>query len=160
MNDINTPKGMRDIGHKPFLLRKATAAGKIYLNQKSLDAIINKTSDKGDVLENAKLAAIHTAKLTPQIIFMAHPITLNSVKTAFKIEKDHVVCEVSVEAIERTGVELEALSGVMGALLAILDLSKKYEKDENGQYPITRIEDVKVLNKTKEVINPGLERTQ
>ena len=59
-----------------------------------------------------------------------------------------------VTAIEKTGVELEAISGVMGALMAIFDLSKRYEKDENGQYLQARIDGIRVLHKIKKELQP------
>jgi cyclic pyranopterin phosphate synthase len=80
---------------------------------------------------------------------MAHPIAINGVKVDFSVEDTKITCQVTVIAIERTGVELEAISGVMGALMAIFDLSKRYEKDDNGQYPIAKIDEIKVISKTK-----------
>ena len=142
-------KGMIDISTKEPMLRIATAEGSIHLGDKSIESIKNKTNPKGDVLENAKLAAIQMVKLTPQYIFMAHPIAINAVKVDFVITENKIKCQVDVTAIERTGVELEAVSGVMGALMAIFDLSKRYEKDENGQYPQAMIGEIRVLHKIK-----------
>lgn len=144
---------MIDISKKDPMLRIATAEGTVHLNGESIDSIKNKSNPKGDVLENAKLAAIQMVKLTPQYIFMAHPIAINGVKVNFEILENKIVCQVEVTAIERTGVELEAISGVMGALMAIFDLSKRYEKDEMGQYPIAKIDDIRVINKTKKELN-------
>jgi cyclic pyranopterin phosphate synthase len=145
---------MIDISEKKPMLRIATAEGTIFLKSKSIDAIQHNTNPKGDVLENAKLAAIQSVKLTPQYIFMAHPININAVKVNFEISSNTIVCQVTVTAIERTGVELEAMSGVMGALMAIFDLSKRYEKNEEGQYPVSKIENVHVVNKIKREVEP------
>ena len=142
-------KGMIDISAKEPMLRIATAEGFIHLGDKSIESIKNGTNPKGDVLENAKLAAIQMVKLTPQYIFMAHPIAINGVKVDFDIIENKIKCHVKVTAIERTGVELEAVSGVMGALMAIFDLSKRYEKDENGQYHKAMIGGIRVLHKIK-----------
>jgi cyclic pyranopterin phosphate synthase len=142
-------KGMIDISKKDPMLRIATAEGVVHLGSESINSIKNKTNPKGDVLENAKLAAIQMVKLTPQYVFMAHPIAINGVKVDFSVEDTKITCQVTVIAIERTGVELEAISGVMGALMAIFDLSKRYEKDDNGQYPIAKIDEIKVISKTK-----------
>ncbi|MCY3410798.1 MAG: cyclic pyranopterin monophosphate synthase MoaC [Candidatus Heimdallarchaeota archaeon] len=147
--DVKT-SGMIDISEKPVLLRKATAGGIIYLNQQSINAIRNNTNPKGDVLENARLAAIHAVKKTPDLVFMAHPIRIQSTKVYFDIYDDRVSCVVKVVAYEKTGVEIEAMAGVMNALLAIFDLSKRFEKDEQGQYHTARIADIRVLEKFKE----------
>ncbi len=149
MNENGIGSGMIDITSKKPMLRIATAEGIIHLNDTSIQAIVNKTNEKGDVLENAKLAAIQAVKLVPQYIFMAHPISVNSVKVDFKIDENKVICKVKVKAIERTGVEIEAMSGVLGALMAIFDLSKRYEKDSDGQYPIAKLENIRVLDKIK-----------
>ncbi|OLS23052.1 MAG: putative cyclic pyranopterin monophosphate synthase accessory protein [Candidatus Heimdallarchaeota archaeon LC_2] len=154
MNENTIGSGMIDISSKKPMLRIATAEGSIHLNSTSISAIINKSNEKGDVLENAKLAAIQAVKMVPQYIFMAHPISVNSVKVNFDVEKNRVICKVKVKAIEKTGVEIEAMSGVLGALMAIFDLSKRYEKDENGQYPLARLDDIKVLDKTKKELIP------
>ena len=142
--------GMIDITSKKPMLRIATAEGSIHLNSTSMSAIINKTNEKGDVLENAKLAAIQAVKMVPQYIFMAHPISVNSVKVDFEIQENLIICKVNVKAIEKTGVEIEAMSGVLGALMAIFDLSKRYEKDENGQYPLAKLDNIRVLDKIKQ----------
>ncbi|MCE7735110.1 MAG: cyclic pyranopterin monophosphate synthase MoaC [Candidatus Heimdallarchaeota archaeon] len=140
---------MIDISTKEPMLRIATAEGFIHLGDTSIESIKNKTNPKGDVLENAKLAAIQMVKLTPQYVFMAHPIAINAVKVNFEIISNRIKCQVEVTAIERTGVELEAISGVMGALMAIFDLSKRYEKNDDGQYPQAMISDIRVLHKIK-----------
>lgn len=142
--------GMIDISDKKIMLRISSAEGYIHLSDESIARITNKTNEKGDVLENAKLAAIQGAKMTPQLVFMAHPIKINSVKAIFRIEKNNVHCTVTIKAIDKTGVEIEAVAAVMNALLAIFDLSKRYEKDENGEYQVARISGIKVTKKTKE----------
>ena len=70
-------------------------------------------------------------------------------KVHFDVLEDRVVCRVIVKAFEKTGVEIEAVAGVMNSLLAILDLTKRYEKDETGKYPTTQISDIKILDKQK-----------
>lgn len=145
-------KGMIDIAEKTPMKRKAIAEGKIYLNSESIHSIQNGTNPKGDVLENAKLAAIHAVKKTPEMVFMCHPIRISSVKVDFKIDEKSVTVQVQVSAIDKTGVEIEAVSGVMNALLAIFDLSKRYEKLADGSYPTAKITDIKVLKKIKEEV--------
>ncbi len=142
--------GMVDISDKVAMRRTATAAGIIHLNSKSIAAIRDKTNPKGDVLENARLAAIHAVKKTPDLVFMAHPIRINSTKVYFDVYDNRITCAVKVVAHDRTGVEIEAMAGVMNALLAIFDLSKRFEKDKKGQYPVAVISDIRVLDKKKE----------
>jgi cyclic pyranopterin phosphate synthase len=146
---IEKTHGMIDIADKPKVPRTATASGEIILSETSLEAIREKTNPKGDVLENARLAAILAAKKTPELVFMCHQIQLNSVKVFFRITKKSVICEVTVNTEEKTGVEIEAVAGVMNALLAIFDLSKRYEKDPNGQYMTARITNIFVKEKIK-----------
>lgn len=146
-----TEDGMVDISDKIIQKRTSTAGGIIYLSAKSIAAIRDNTNPKGNVLENARLAAIHAVKKTPEFVFMAHPIVINSTKVYFDVYDDRISCIVQVKAHDRTGVEIEALAGVMNALLAIFDLSKRFEKDTNGQYQTARIADIRVIEKKKEL---------
>jgi len=146
-------KGMVDIAEKIPMKRVAVASGEVLLNTTSISHIKNGTNPKGDVLENAKLAAITAVKKTPELVFMCHPIQITSVKVDFKILDDRVKTEVKVTTIDKTGVEIEALAGVMNALLAILDVSKRFEKAEDGNYPRTSIQNIKVVSKTKEKLS-------
>lgn len=144
-------RGMIDISSKEIIKRTARVSGEIILNTTSIAAIKDGTNPKGDVLENAKLAAVHAVKKTPDLVFLAHPIRITSVKVDFELLDDRVKCMVEVNAIEKTGVEIEAMAGVMNALLAIFDLSKRYEKDDFGQYLTTKIVNIEVIEKIKEL---------
>ncbi len=144
-------RGMIDISSKEIIKRTATVSGEIILNPTSIAAIRDHTNPKGDVLENAKLAAVHAVKKTPDLVFLAHPIRITSVKVDFEIFDDRIKCLVEVTALEKTGVEIEAVAGVMNALLAIFDLSKRFEKDEFGQYLTTKIVNIAVVEKVKEL---------
>lgn len=143
-------EGMIDIQDKIVTRRTAIAQGTIFLTPESIIHIKNKTNPKGDVLENAKLAAIHAVKKTPELVFMCHPIKIRGVKVGFAIEDNAVTVTVRVIAEDKTGVEVEAMAGVMNALLAIFDLSKRFEKDIDGQYISARISDIKITYKKKE----------
>ena len=143
-------QGMIDIASKPIVRRKAIATGEVILSPLSLKHIRDNTNPKGDVLENAKLAAINAVKKTPEIVFMCHPIQITSVKVNFDLYDDRVQVFVTVQALDRTGVEIEAINGVMAALLAIFDVSKRYEKDNTGNYPIAKIQNIHVVEKEKE----------
>lgn len=142
---------MVDISDKPIVHREATASGKILLNKQSFDSIVRKTNPKGDVLENAKLSAIHAVKKTPELIFMCHPIPIENVKVWFELDDTELSVTVFVKVIAdwKTGVEMEALTGVSAALLSIWDLCKRFEKDSDGNYPNTRIQNIKVIEKKK-----------
>jgi cyclic pyranopterin phosphate synthase len=89
-------------------------------------------------------------KKTPEIIPLCHPVPITSVKTEFELGADSLTARCRVTADYRTGVEMEALAGVAAALLTIWDMVKYMEKDEKGQYPLTSITDVKVVEKRKE----------
>lgn len=146
---IESISGMVDISDKEVQKRIATAKGRIYLRDISMDHIRLKTNPKGDVLENAKLAAIHAVKKTPEMVFMCHPITISNVDVYFEVDENYIEVFVSVTTFNRTGVEIEAVAGVMNSLLAIFDLSKRFEKLNDGSYDTAKISDIKVVKKIK-----------
>ena len=83
---------------------------------------------------------------------MCHPIKIRSVKVYFEVMDDRVDIEVETVAEDKTGVEIEAVAGVMNGLLAIFDVCKRYEKTPDGQYEHARITDILVVHKVKEAI--------
>jgi cyclic pyranopterin phosphate synthase len=141
--------GMIDISSKTPVLRTARAQGEIILKKESLQAIKNRKVKKGDALETARVAAISAVKKTPEIVPHCHQIPIEDVQVSFSVGRDSVTVEVEVTATAKTGVEMEALVGALTALTVIWDMVKYLEKDENGQYPHTRIQDLKVLWKKK-----------
>ncbi|MHA1293689.1 MAG: cyclic pyranopterin monophosphate synthase MoaC [Promethearchaeota archaeon] len=141
---------MIDISDKDIILRIAKASGKIYLKKETIERIKNKEIEKGDVITIAKISAISAVKKVPDLIPLCHPIPINNVSVEIKIETENIIkvtCKVKSNA--KTGVEMEALTGVTVALLNIWDVVKMYEKDQLGQYPTTVILDVKVEKKIK-----------
>jgi cyclic pyranopterin phosphate synthase len=140
---------MIDISEKTPVLRTARASGKIILKKESLQAIKDRKVKKGDALETARIAAIGAVKKTPEIIPHCHQIPIEDAQVSFSIGKDSVTVEVEVTATAKTGVEMEAITGALVALAVIWDMVKYLEKDENGQYPHTRIENLKVVWKKK-----------
>ena len=146
---LDLAPGMIDITPKNDIIRSATAEGRIRLKRETINRIRKKAVDKGDVLEVARVAALLAIKKTPEIIPHCHPIPLTGANVEFDIDQDGITVRVSVKAIYKTGVEMEALTGVTAALLTIWDMVKKYEKDSEGQYPYTQIEYVRVLRKEK-----------
>ncbi|MFX1317015.1 MAG: cyclic pyranopterin monophosphate synthase MoaC [Promethearchaeota archaeon] len=141
---------MIDISEKDSIQREAKASGKIYLKKETVEIIKKKEVKKGDVFTIAKISAINAVKKVPEIIPLCHPIPINNVKVDFEIEDQNsikVTCV--VKSIAKTGVEMEALTGVSAALLNIWDVVKMYEKNEKGQYPSTLISEIKVEKKIK-----------
>jgi len=140
---------MVDITSKKEVFREATASGKIVLKKETLEKIAKGEIEKGNVFNVAAVAAILAAKRTWELIPLCHPIPLTNVKVDFVMDENGIVAKVVVKTTAKTGVEMEALTGVTTALLTIWDMVKKYEKDEKGQYPFTKIVDVKVESKIK-----------
>ncbi len=140
---------MIDISEKRNVSRRAKARGEIKLSASTMDAIRESRIKKGDVISTAKVAGIQAVKDTPKMLPLCHPIPITSVDVSLKLEKDRVVCECDVKAEYKTGVEMEALVGVTSALLTVWDMVKYLEKDDKGQYPETRIDCIKVVEKEK-----------
>ncbi len=127
----------------------ARASGFIHLKPTTLRAIKTGKVPKGDVLAVAQTAAILAVKRTPELVPLTHPIQITGTDVNFKMEKNGVQVTVEVRSAGKTGVEMEALVGVAGALLTIWDMVKGLEKDRAGQYPTTSIEKIRVLKKVK-----------
>jgi len=141
--------GMVDISKKPIVVREALAEGVIILRPETIKLIKENKVEKGDVLQISSVCALNAVKKTPELIPFCHPIPIESVKPEFEIGDTYIKVRVKVKASSKTGVEMDALSGVLNALLNIWDLVKKYEKDSSGNYPFTRIQDVRVVEKVK-----------
>ena len=120
---------MVDISSKEATHRKALAVGEIILNSEILEMIKNKKMPKGDPLTIAEVSGINGVKKTSELIPLCHPLSLDhiSIHTEINDEKHSIVVYCLVSANSKTGVEMEALSGVSSALLAIYDLSKIVE---------------------------------
>jgi cyclic pyranopterin phosphate synthase len=140
---------MVDICGKGEVVREATASGRIYLRPETLAAIREGTVVKGNVLATARVAATLAVKNTSNIIPMCHPIPISSIAVDFSDGDGFIETTVIVKMSGRTGVEMEALTGVSVALLTVWDMVKSAEKDKDGQYPVTRITDIRVVEKKK-----------
>ena len=141
--------GVIDISEKNVVQRKATATGLLYLSEDSKVAITEKQIKKGDVIEASTIAAIQAVKDTPRIIPHCHPIPLEGCNVYWAWEGNNLRCSVSVNANYKTGIEMEALTGVSAGLLCAFDMVKSIEKDNHGQYPDTAIGDIRVVKKFK-----------
>jgi cyclic pyranopterin phosphate synthase len=140
---------MVDIGGKPQVQRTAVASGRILLKPETVGKIKAGEIPKGDVLTVAQTAAILAVKRTPELVPLTHPLPIVSVDVNLKLEKDGVGVKVEVKSTGQTGVEMEALAGVAAALLTVWDMVKGLEKDKDGQYPTTKITDIRVERKVK-----------
>ena len=141
---------MVDISNKEDKHRVCVARGFIKLEPSTVEAISKGEVIKGDVLTTAQVAAIMAVKNTSDIIPMCHPLPISSINVEFKLHSDNIEVQITVKTIYKTGIEMEALTGVSTALLTIWDMVKAIEKDKNGQYPDTEIYGIKVLSKIKE----------
>ncbi len=141
---------MVDIGDKPIVHREATAEGFLKLQPATLDALRLGTGPKGDPFPAAQVAGILAAKDTPRIIPLCHPLPLTGIEVDLFREAGGVRCRATVRTDGKTGVEMEALAAVSVALLTVWDMTKGLEKDENGQYPATSIDGIRVVSKVKE----------
>ncbi|WP_048190165.1 cyclic pyranopterin monophosphate synthase MoaC [Methanobacterium sp. SMA-27] len=146
----NTGVKMVEVGNKAVVKRTATAQGKIHLQKFTIDLIKREEIKKGNVLTTAQIAAISAVKSTHHLIPLCHSLTITGVDVDFEFGDDFIETNVTVRCNGKTGVEMEALTGVSVALLTVWDMVKSVEKDENGQYPSTRISDIVVSEKRKE----------
>jgi len=140
---------MVEVSEKPQQKRTATASGRIILQEETIAMIENQEIKKGNVLTTAQIAAIGAVKNTSNIIPLCHPLQITGITVDFEVKKTEIIITVTVKTLGQTGVEMEAITGVSTGLLTIWDMVKAVEKDEEGQYPNTKITDIVVLNKEK-----------
>ena len=140
---------MVEVGAKPQQRRTAKASGKIHLQKETIEMIKNAEIKKGNVLTTAQIAGIQAVKKTSDIIPLCHPLNLSGIEIEFEIGQEDITATCECRLTGQTGVEMEAITGVSVALLTIWDMTKAVEKDENGQYPDTKISDIVVLKKEK-----------
>lgn len=144
---------MVEVGGKPHVDRIAMARGRLRLGTGTMEALRENRVPKGDALATAKVAAIQAVKATPSLLPLCHPIPVTGVQVDFELDDGGVDCMVRVSATYPTGVEMEALTGVMAGLLCLWDMVKPLEKDGTGQYPHTRIDSVRVVTKSKSEVS-------
>ena len=139
----NSEYRMVDVSSKDVTHRKALAMGEIILSPKIIEMIKNNKMPKGDPLAIAEVSGINGVKKTSDLIPLCHPLPLDhiSLHTEINEKKNSIVVYCLVSANSKTGVEMEALSGVSSALLAIYDLSKIVE-------PNLKISNTKLLIKS------------
>jgi len=119
---------MRDVSNKIKTLRTATAKATLKLDSKTVQLLNENKIPKGDPLPVAKVAAIQAAKNTHQIIPYCHPIPVDYVGVDFSVGETAIDVEVTVKAIYKTGVEMEALTGASAAVLTLYDMMKMLDE--------------------------------
>ena len=129
LDERDRPK-MVDVSDKDISERIAKASGIIRVSPEAYNAVVTQSSKKGPVLQTAVIAAIQGAKRTPELIPMCHPLMLTSIKTDIEELPELPGFKLSVIAKlkGRTGVEMEALTGVSVGLLTIYDMLKAIDK--------------------------------
>lgn len=132
---------MVDVSGKQVTVRTATAAGRVLMNAATVAALRDGTVPKGDALAVARIAGIQGAKRTPDLIPLCHPIGLSSVDVHATVVDDGVELVATVRTNDRTGVEMEALTAVSVAGLAVIDMVKALDKT-------AVITDIRVLAKS------------
>jgi cyclic pyranopterin phosphate synthase len=135
---------MVDVSMKPVMLRTAAARGHIRLRKQTLDLIGSQGVAKGNVLASARLAGILAAKKTGELVPLCHSLALTHCEVDFQVPKarDRIVILASAKTAAQTGVEMEALTAVSVAALAIYDMCK-------GVDSTMRIGGIKLLHKSK-----------
>ncbi|WP_195276855.1 cyclic pyranopterin monophosphate synthase MoaC [Anaerotruncus rubiinfantis] len=128
--DENGNSVMVDVSGKEVTERAAVAEGTIRMNREAYTAIVTRTAKKGDVLSVAQVAGIMAAKRTWELIPLCHPLALNKCEITFVVDPQRmaVTAACTVRVSGRTGVEMEALTGVSVALLTIYDMCKAVDR--------------------------------
>jgi cyclic pyranopterin monophosphate synthase len=132
---------MVDVSGKDVSARQARASGRVLLSAPAIAALRAGTVPKGDALAVARIAGIQGAKRTPDLVPLCHPIALHSVAVELIVNDDAVSITATVRTADRTGVEMEALTSVTVAALALIDMVKAVD-------PAAVISDVRVEEKT------------
>jgi cyclic pyranopterin phosphate synthase len=132
---------MVDVSGKDVTAREASAAGRVLLAPAAVDALRSGEVPKGDALAVARIAGIQAAKRTPELVPLAHPVAVHAVAVDLEVADDGVDIRATVRTADRTGIEMEALTAVCVAALALVDMVKAVDKH-------ARITDVRVTAKS------------
>ena len=120
---------MKPVTSKPTTLRRASARARVCATRESIARMQSNDLPKKDVLVVARVAAVNAAKKTPDIIPYCHPVPVDAVEVDFAVDDTGVEITACVEAVWKTGVEMEALTAVSAAALTIYDMLKPVDKD-------------------------------
>lgn len=131
---------MVDVSGKAVTTRTAGARGKVLVSADGVAALRGGTVPKGDALAVARIAGIQAAKKTPDLVPLAHPVAIHAVAVDLEVVDDGVDIVASVRTADRTGIEMEALTAVAVAALALVDMVKAVDRH-------ARITDIRVTQK-------------
>ncbi|WP_419927588.1 cyclic pyranopterin monophosphate synthase MoaC [Candidatus Poriferisocius sp.] len=120
---------MVDVTPKDPSHRRAIARAKVFMSADTASAVARGAIGKGDVLAVARVAGIQAAKRTPELIPLCHPLLVGAVLVNFRIEDTYIEIEAEVETVDRTGVEMEALTACSVAALTVYDMCKSRDKE-------------------------------
>ena len=115
---------MVDVSGKDVTVRTATADGRVCVSTEVVGLLRGDGVPKGDALAVARIAGIAAAKRTPDLIPLCHPLAIHGVSVDLQVHDDHVAISATVRTADRTGVEMEALTCVAVAALALIDMVK------------------------------------
>ena len=132
---------MVDVSAKDVTAREARASGRVLLSAEAIAALRAGQVPKGDALAVARIAGIQAAKRTPDLVPLCHPIAIHAVTVDLQVTENAVEIATTVRTADRTGVEMEALTSVTVAALALIDMVKAID-------PAAAITDVRVEEKT------------
>ena len=132
---------MVDVSGKDVTVRTATASGRVYVSAEVIELLRGEGVPKGDALAVARIAGIQAAKRTPDLVPLCHPLAIHGVDVDLQVEDTAVRIVATVRTADRTGVEMEALTSVCVAALALVDMVKAVD-------PAAIISDVRLDEKT------------
>ena len=132
---------MVDVSGKDVTVRTASASGRVTVSPEVIALLRAGEVPKGDALAVARIAGIQAAKRTPDLVPLCHPIAIHAVAVDLEVKSDHVTITATVRTADRTGVEMEALTGACVAGLALIDMVKAVD-------PAATITEVRVESKT------------
>ncbi len=139
--DASGAARMVDVSEKEVTARTATATGRVLVSPEVVALLRGAGVPKGDAIAVARIAGIQAAKRTPDLVPLCHPIAIHGVTVDLEIRDDHVAITAVVRTADRTGVEMEALTCVVVAALALVDMVKAVD-------PGAVVTDVRVEEKT------------
>lgn len=134
---------MVDVSDKPLVKRTARAACSVFMAASTLALIRQNGMAKGDVIATARIAGIMAAKRTAELIPLCHNIEIDRVALEFELKDDRVDVESLAVCVDKTGIEMEALTAASVAALTIWDMCKAVDKN-------LRVDGLRLLSKTKE----------
>ncbi len=132
---------MVDVSAKKVTSRRAEARGAVLLSAEAVGALRDGTVPKGDALAVARIAGIQAVKRTPELVPLAHPVAVHAVEVDLELRDEGVDIRAEVRTADRTGIEMEALTAVSVAALALVDMVKAVDKH-------ARITDIRVTAKS------------